>query len=146
MGANQKNLPPAAAAATRAVTTTVWAQVQEQDPCNLHKFRLPDPILLLRQPKNIPIQNHVSPPAIAQIPVASPHRPQRPPLPIHDTGLRQFSPAYHLAVIHTQDDYLDDASSFSITENGKKLTSFYCVITKYHFYTATKDPTVCIPP
>jgi len=34
----------------------VWAQVQEQEPCNLHKFRLSDPLLLLRQTKNFPFK------------------------------------------------------------------------------------------
>jgi len=42
----------------------------------------------------------------------------QPPLPIQDASLRQSAPVHSVAAIQAQGDYLDDASSFSITENG----------------------------
>ena len=41
----------------------------------------------------------------------------QPPLPIQDAGLRQSAPVHSVAAIQAQGDYLDDAPSFSITEN-----------------------------
>jgi len=67
--------------------------------------------------QNIAFANHVSPPAIAQMPVASPQAMQ-PPLPIQDAGLIQSPPAHSVAAIPAQGDLLDDASSLSATENG----------------------------
>jgi len=42
----------------------------------------------------------------------------QPPLPIQDASLRQSAPVHSVAAIPAQGDYLNDASSFSITENG----------------------------
>ncbi len=46
----------------------------------------------------------------------------QPPLPILDAGLRQSTPVHSVAPIQAQGDYLDDASSFSITENANNKT------------------------
>jgi len=46
----------------------------------------------------------------------------QPPLPIQDASLRQSAPVHSVAAIQAQGDYLDDASSFSITENGNNKT------------------------
>jgi len=51
------------------------------------------------------------------MPVSSPQAMQH-PLPIQDAGLRQSSPAHSVAAIQAHRHYLDDASSFSVTENG----------------------------
>ena len=55
------------------------------------------------------------------MPVASPQAMQ-PPLPIQDAGLRQSLTAHSVAAIQAQGDYLDDASSLSVTENGNNKT------------------------
>jgi len=46
----------------------------------------------------------------------------QPPLPIQDAGLRQSVPVHSFAAIQAQGDYLDDASSFSITGNRNNKT------------------------
>ena len=64
------------------------------------------------------IQNHASPPVVAQMPVAT-LQAMQPPLPIQDAGHGQSPTAHSVAAIQAnQGDFLDDASSLSVTENG----------------------------
>jgi len=64
------------------------------------------------------IQNHASPPVVAQMPVAT-LQAMQPLLPIQDAGHGQSPTAHSVAAIQAnQGDFLDDASSLSVTENG----------------------------
>jgi len=111
--------PPAAATTTRAATTTASLG------SSTRAKSLPSPQVQAARSntsaqvtQNIPIQNHASP-AAAQMHIASPQAMQ-PPFPIQAAGLRWSPPAHSVAPIHAQGYYLDDASSFSATENGTR--------------------------
>jgi len=75
MRANQKNPPAAvlAAAATRSVTTTAsLGSSSRARALQSPQIQAARSITTAQATQNIPIQNHASPPAIAQMPVASP--------------------------------------------------------------------------
>jgi len=119
MGANLKSLPPAAL----ATPTRAAASSASQASSSRARAVQSPPVQAARATystlasQNVAIENHVSPPAVAQMPVASPQA-MHPPMPIQDAGQRQSPPAHFVAAIPTQDDQLDDASSLSATENG----------------------------
>jgi len=121
MMANQKNPPPPAAAAatasTRSVTTTASLGTSSRARAVQSPQVQAASITTSQANQNVPILNYASPPAVAQMPVAS-LQAMQPPLPIQDAGQRQSPTAHSVAAIQAQGDFLDDASSLSATENG----------------------------
>ena len=124
--ANQKNPPPpvvaaavaTAAVATRPVTTTTnLGSSSRARALQSPQIQAARSITTAQANQIVPIQNHASPPAAAQIPVASPQAMQ-PPLPIQDAGQRNSPTAHSVTAIQAQGDFLDDASSLSATEHG----------------------------
>ena len=118
MVANQKNPPSAAASIpTRAATTASPGSVSRARALQSPPVMTATPTNSTQASQGISHANHVSPPAVAHMPVAATQAMQ-PSLPIQEAGQRQSPPAHSVAAIPVQGDHLDDASSLSATENG----------------------------